>query len=92
MILKGIERGDVTNSCAQACKDGSVGKSNPDVVPLEQSNLSEKQLLTFVINVQKLLNHVLIVFYSLYAAGKEDQSGSSEDFKGKITRSIRGMW
>ncbi|TKV91053.1 hypothetical protein SEVIR_9G070100v4 [Setaria viridis] len=63
VILKGIERGDVTNSCAQACKDGSVGKSNPDVVPLEQSNLT----------------------------GKEDQSGSSEDFKGKITRSIRGI-
>jgi hypothetical protein len=62
VILKGIER-DVTNSSAQACKDNSVEKSNPDAVPIEQSNPSEKQLLTFVINnVQKLWNHVLIGF------------------------------
>jgi PERQ amino acid-rich with GYF domain-containing protein len=91
VILKGIERGDVTNSGAQACKDGSAEKSNPDVVPLEQSNISLKQLLTFVINLQKLLNHMLIVFRLLYAAGREDQAGSSEDLKGEITISIRGM-
>ncbi|CAN6286648.1 unnamed protein product [Urochloa humidicola] len=42
-ILKGIERGDVTNSCAQACKDGSAEKINPDVVPLEQSNLTGRE-------------------------------------------------
>ncbi|CAL4936237.1 unnamed protein product [Urochloa decumbens] len=62
-ILKGIERGDVTNSWVEACKDDSVEKINPDVVPLEQSNLT----------------------------GREDQSGSSEDFKGEITISIRGI-
>ncbi|KAF8659405.1 hypothetical protein HU200_058617 [Digitaria exilis] len=43
VILKGIEKGDITNSCAQACKDGSVEKSNPDVVPLEQSNLTGRE-------------------------------------------------
>ncbi|OEL26218.1 hypothetical protein BAE44_0012763 [Dichanthelium oligosanthes] len=43
VILKGIERGDITNSWAQACKDGSVEKSNPDVVPLEQSKLSGRE-------------------------------------------------
>ncbi|CAN6309104.1 unnamed protein product [Urochloa humidicola] len=62
-ILKGIERGDVTNSYAQACKDGSVEKINPDVVPLEQPSLT----------------------------GREDQAGSSEDFKGEINIDIRGI-
>ena len=90
--MKGIERGDVTNSGAQACKDGSVEKGNPDAMPLEQLNLSLKQLLTFVINLQKLLNHTLIVFHFLYAAGREDQVGSSEDFKGETTISSGGMW
>ncbi|PAN44746.1 hypothetical protein PAHAL_9G067100 [Panicum hallii] len=50
VILKGIERGDVTNSGAQACKDGSAEKT-----------------------------------------GREDQAGSSEDLKGEITISIRGI-
>ncbi|WVZ60729.1 hypothetical protein U9M48_010713 [Paspalum notatum var. saurae] len=63
VILKGIERGDITNSGAQACKDGSVDKNNPDAVPLEQSELS----------------------------GREDQARSSEDFKGEMTVSIRGI-
>lgn len=89
MILKGIEKGDITSSCVQSCKDGSAEKSNPDVVPLEQSNLSEKQLLTYVSNLQKLLNHVLIVFCSPFAAGREDQAGSST---GEITIRTRGMW
>jgi hypothetical protein len=34
---------------------------------------------------------MLIVFRLLYAAGREDQAGSSEDLKGEITISIRGM-
>lgn len=92
MILKGIEKGDITDSLAKACKDGSDDKSNPDVVALEQTKLSEKQLLTFVINLQKLLNYVSIVFFpSLYAGGREDQTGSSEDFSGEMTIGIRGM-
>ncbi|WVZ55015.1 hypothetical protein U9M48_005734 [Paspalum notatum var. saurae] len=33
VILKGFEGGNITNSGAQDCKDGSVDKSNPDVVP-----------------------------------------------------------
>jgi hypothetical protein len=44
---------------------GSDDKSNPDVVALEQTKLSEKLLLTFVINMQKFLNYVLIFFLSL---------------------------
>ncbi|KAJ1293375.1 hypothetical protein BS78_01G063200 [Paspalum vaginatum] len=63
LILKGIERGDITNSGSQACKDDSVDKSNPDVAPLEQSELS----------------------------GTEDPAVSSEDFKGEMTVSIRGI-
>ena len=90
MILKGIEKGDITNSLAQACKDGSDDKSNPDVVALEQTKLSEKQLLTFVINLQKFLNYVSI-FPSLYAGGREDQTGSSEYFNREMTSGTRGM-
>ena len=62
MILKGIEKGDITDSLAKACKDGSDDKSNPDVVALEQMKLSEKQLLTFVINLQKFLNMCQLFF------------------------------
>ena len=65
MILKGIEKGDITDSLAKACKDGSDDKSNPDVVALEQMKLSEKQLLTFVINLQKFLN-MCQLFFSFY--------------------------
>ncbi|XP_062209039.1 protein ESSENTIAL FOR POTEXVIRUS ACCUMULATION 1-like [Phragmites australis] len=38
-LLKGIDRGDITNSGVQACKDGSVGESNQDMIPSEQSKL-----------------------------------------------------
>jgi hypothetical protein len=71
VILKGIEKGDITDSLAKACKDGSDDKSNPDVVALEQTKLSEKQLLTFVINLQKLLNYVSIVFSPLFMQVEE---------------------
>ncbi|CAD6206890.1 unnamed protein product [Miscanthus lutarioriparius] len=63
VILKGIEKGDITDSLAKACKDGSDDKSNPDVVALEQMKLS----------------------------GREDQTGSSEDFSGEMTIGIRGI-
>jgi hypothetical protein len=62
VILKGIEKGDITNSLAQACKDGSDDKNIPGVAALEQMKLSEKQLLGFAINLQKFLNYVLIGF------------------------------
>ena len=71
MILKGIEKGDITDSLAKACKDGSDDKSNPDVVALEQMKLSEKQLLTFVINLQKFLNYVSIIFFLLFMQVEE---------------------
>ena len=71
MILKGIEKGDITDSLAKACKDGSDDKSNPDVVALEQMKLSEKQLLTFVINLQKFLNYVPIIFFLLFMQVEE---------------------
>jgi hypothetical protein len=35
-LLKAIEKGDIVNSGVhQASKDGSVGKGNPDVMPLK---------------------------------------------------------
>jgi len=71
VILKGIEKGDITDSLAKACKDGSDDKSNPDVVALEQMKLSEKQLLTFVINLQKFLNYVSIIFFLLFMQVEE---------------------
>ncbi|KAL6637968.1 hypothetical protein ACP70R_025540 [Stipagrostis hirtigluma subsp. patula] len=42
-ILKGIDRGDITNSDAQACIDDSVEESNPDVVPPEKSRLGGRE-------------------------------------------------
>lgn len=91
MILKGIEKGDITDSLAKACKDGSDDKSNPDVVALEQAKLSEKQLLTFVINLQVLELCVNCFPPSLCAGSREDQTGSSEDFNSEMTAGIRGM-
>ncbi|KAL6894185.1 hypothetical protein ACP4OV_008283 [Aristida adscensionis] len=41
-IFKGIDKGEITNSEAQACKDGSIGDSNTDVVPPEESRLGGK--------------------------------------------------
>ncbi|XP_062190603.1 protein ESSENTIAL FOR POTEXVIRUS ACCUMULATION 1-like isoform X2 [Phragmites australis] len=63
-ILKAIDKGDIINSGVhQASKDGSVGKSNPDVVPSKQPNL----------------------------AGREDQPGGMEDYKGETFGSLRGV-